>query len=96
MNEKVKHNFLQPDREDGLSLDLTIREAEILMSANDEVRGLADSGALKQLHQRYTSLKSKVEQDYLSIRDQLVNNLQIIEGKENDLYQRLIKDYEDF
>lgn len=96
LNEKVKHNFLQPDREDGLSLDLTIKEAEILMSANDEVRGLAESGALKQLHQRYTSLKNKVEQDYHSIREQLVKNIQIIEGKENELYTRLINDHQGF
>lgn len=40
LNDRIKHDFLRPDRD--LSLDLTIREAEILISANEEVRTFAD------------------------------------------------------
>ena len=39
LGERVKHDFLRPDRE--LTLDLTVREAEILISANEEVRALS-------------------------------------------------------
>lgn len=42
LNQRVKHNFIQPDSE--LSLDLTVKEAEILIIANQEVRELAENG----------------------------------------------------
>ena len=45
---RIKIDFLQPDRD--LSLDLTVREAEILIAANEEVRNLANNGGLKDLH----------------------------------------------
>jgi hypothetical protein len=35
LKEKIKHDFLRPDRE--LALELTIKEAEILISASPEV-----------------------------------------------------------
>jgi hypothetical protein len=44
IDEKIKHNLLNPEQ--GLSLDLSINEAEILMSANNNVRDLADKGEL--------------------------------------------------
>lgn len=69
MTEQIKHDFLRPDKE--LTLDLTIKEAEILMSANHEVRELANSGNLKALHSRYNELKGRVETEYLAVRDQL-------------------------
>lgn len=42
LGQRIKHNFIQPDSE--LSLDLTIKEAEILILANQEVRELAENG----------------------------------------------------
>ena len=44
LNQRIKYDFLKPDRE--LTLDLTIKEAEILIMANEEVQGLAESGKL--------------------------------------------------
>lgn len=41
------------------------------MSANHEVRELANSGNLKALHSRYNELKGRVETEYLAVRDQL-------------------------
>ena len=35
LQSRIKHHYMQPDRE--LSLDLTVREAEILIGANQEV-----------------------------------------------------------
>lgn len=45
MNESIKYDYLRPDRD--LSLDLTVREAEILISASPVVRKLGESGELK-------------------------------------------------
>jgi hypothetical protein len=50
LNDKIKHDFLKPDRD--LTLDLTVREAEILMVANPDVRSLAAKGDLKALHDK--------------------------------------------
>jgi hypothetical protein len=44
LNERIKHDFLRPGKE--LTLDLTVKEAEILMTANEEVRELANKGEL--------------------------------------------------
>ena len=59
LNERIKHDFLRPDKE--LTLDLKINEAEILISANQSIRDLAEKGDLKKLHQNYLQLKDKVE-----------------------------------
>ena len=91
LNTNIKHDFLRPDRE--LTLDLTVNEAEILISANSEVRSLADSGELKQIHQKFNDLSASVHADYLSVRDQLARTLQVIEGKENELWSKLVNDF---
>jgi hypothetical protein len=44
---------MRPDRE--LSLDLTIAEAELLATANEAIRAQAESGALKQVHERFSA-----------------------------------------
>ena len=54
LSERVKHNLLNPEK--GLNLDLTIKEAEILMSANENVRDLADKGELQKIHKKYNDL----------------------------------------
>lgn len=41
------------------------------MSANEEVRELANSGNLKDLHNRFTELRGRVETEYLAVREQL-------------------------
>lgn len=41
-------NMINPEK--GLGLDLTIREAEVLISANKNVRDLADKGDLAKIH----------------------------------------------
>jgi hypothetical protein len=59
LNDKIKHDFLRPDKE--LTLDLTIQEAEILMTANQEIRDLAAKGDLQKIHANYNQYKEKVE-----------------------------------
>jgi hypothetical protein len=67
LKEKIKHDFLRPDRE--LALDLTVREAEILISASPEVHAFADKGDLKSLHEKCKAIADKVEADFLKVRD---------------------------
>lgn len=88
---RIKFDYLQPDRD--LSLDLTVREAEILIAANEEVRTLAENGGLKDLHQRYNDIHGRIETDYFSLRDYFAKTLHVIEGKENQLYDTLIHDF---
>lgn len=91
LNERVKHDFLRPDRE--LTLDLTVQEAEILISANDEVRAFADKGGLKDLHQKFNELTGRVEAEYFNVREHLAKTLQVIENKENELYDQLVSEF---
>lgn len=69
LSSRIRHNFLKPDK--GLSLDLTIKEAEILASANDELKTFAENGDLRQLHERFSIIKDQVETDYLKVRDHI-------------------------
>lgn len=92
LNERIKHDFIRPDRE--LTLDLTIKEAELLASANDSIRAQADSGALKDLHTRFTNAQSRVASEYFTVREQLSKTLQIIESKENEIYTRLVEEFD--
>lgn len=91
LNDRIKHDFLRPDRD--LSLDLTIREAEILISANEEVRTFADQGGLKDLHNRFNDLTGRVESEYFYVREHLAKTLQLIENKENELYEQLTSEF---
>lgn len=47
LNTRIKHNYLDPTK--GLSLDLSCRDAEILISASENVRSIADSGELAKI-----------------------------------------------
>jgi hypothetical protein len=91
LNDRVKHDFMRPDRE--LTLDLTLKEAEILIAANKEVRDLAESGSLKDLHNRYNDIHGKIESNYLAIREHLAKTLQVIEAKENALYEQINEEF---
>jgi len=69
--------------EQGLSLDLSMREAEILMSANKNVRDLADSGELQKIHSKFNKLNERIEVDYDNVRNSIGKVLLQIEEKEN-------------
>lgn len=87
LNERIKHDFLRPDKE--LTLDLSVHEAEILISANSEIREMAEKGDLQKLHANYNRLKDRVEAEYLVVREHIQKILHQIEEKENDLYTQL-------
>lgn len=87
LDERIKHNLIHPER--GLNLDLTIKEAEVLISANSSVKDLADKGELQKIHKKFNDLHAKVEGDYLSVRNHLGKILQQIEMKENEIVHQL-------
>ena len=87
LRDRIKHDFLKPDRE--LTLDLTVREAEILMTANPDVRALAEKGDLKAIHDRLRASEEKVEADFLKVRDLIDRIIQQVEEKENEIYEQL-------
>lgn len=91
LNDRIKHDFLRPDRE--LSLDLLIKEAEVLIAANEDVRALADSGELKRIHATFVEAKNRVETEYFAFREHLAKVLLVVEGKENEIYEKLIKEF---
>jgi hypothetical protein len=69
LRSTIKHDFMKPDKE--LTLDLTLREAEILASASSEIRAMAESGDLKLLHEKFRTLTDKVSSEYLKVRDHI-------------------------
>lgn len=89
LQDRIKHDFLKPDRE--LTLDLSMKEAEILITANPDVRAMAEKGDLKTLHDKCKSIQEKVDADYLKVRDLLDRITQQVEEKENEIYEQLVE-----
>src|SRR5690349_12452899 len=87
INERIKHNFLNPDK--GLDLDLSIKDAEILISANKNVRELADKGDLARINKQCVDLENTIESDYLAVRNHIGKILLQVEEKENELVDKL-------
>lgn len=88
MQQNVKYDYLEGNRE--LNLDLTLKEAEFVYSANDEIKGMADSGDLQKLHQRCHSLDKAVEVGYLKVTDHLERALVQITQTEEEIYQSIL------
>jgi hypothetical protein len=83
LKERVKHNYLNPTQ--GLNLDLTVQDLEVMMSASSKVRGLADSGELEKIYKQCVELENRIEGDYLAVRNHIGKILLQIEEKENAL-----------
>lgn len=83
LNERIKHNYLDPAK--GLSLDILYRDAEILISASQNVRNLAETGELAKVQQKCIELEQRIEGDYLAVRNHIGKILIQIEQKENEL-----------
>jgi hypothetical protein len=69
VDERIKHNFLRPDK--ALSLDLTVGDAELLISANQDVRKLAETGELSKIHTKFEDLQKRIDGDYLATRNNI-------------------------
>lgn len=61
----------------------------MLISANPDVRAMAEKGELKALHDRYSQIEAQVEADYLKTRDLISRIKQSVEDKENEIYDFL-------
>jgi len=48
MGNKIKHDFLEGNRD--VNLDLSVAEASKLYNAGDDIRAMAESGKLQELH----------------------------------------------
>lgn len=67
LKQHVKYDYLKGKRE--LSLDMSIRNAELLFAASDYIRGLADSGELKALHDKTEEVQNQVQTGFLTVMD---------------------------
>jgi hypothetical protein len=74
-------------------LDLTLREAEFLFSANPQVKAMAESGDLQKLHQSISTLSAEVQKGLVSVNDQLDRILQTVKDAESDIYETLNSDH---
>ena len=73
----------------------TLQEAEVLYSASDNIKSLAASGELKEMHDRVENLNVTAHQEYNLIREKLFNILRTTQNKEDDLYEEIMNEYPD-
>ena len=88
MGSRIKFDYLDANRD--VNLDLKVSEAEHLYNANDNIRALAESGKLQDLHSRCNGLASSVETGYIKVMDQLDRTLQQVSEAEHDIYEDLL------
>ncbi len=67
VGKSIKHDYIRGDRE--INLDLTVREAQKLYSADDKLRSMADAGSLQSLHKRCADQSKAVETGYIKVMD---------------------------
>lgn len=58
---------MQGNRE--LNLDLTMKEACHMYSANDNIKSMAQSGELQALHAKYAELQEATSTGYVQVMD---------------------------
>lgn len=87
LKNKISHNYFTGDQT--VPLTATLEEAEVLFAANDSIKSMASSGALKQLHDKYSSLQEESEALYINTRDKIENIIQAVQSKENEIYAGL-------
>lgn len=73
---------------------MSVGEAEVLFSAKDEVKELAASGNLKNLHDQCTQLTEAAESQYIGTKDKLENIVDAINSKEDDIVEGIVEDFE--
>lgn len=62
----------------------TVAEAEVLFSAGDNVKELAESGELRGLHEKVADLSEASERLYISTRDKIENIIKSAQAKEDE------------
>jgi len=93
LRENVKVNYFNGAED--IELDSTsLGEAEVLYSAGDQIKAMAESGQLKTVHDNVSNLKEASETAYITLKDQLMNIINAGHAKEDDLFETLIEDHE--
>jgi hypothetical protein len=78
---KISHNYFTGEQD--IPLTSTLEEIEVLNAANDEVKSMAASGALKQIHDKFASLQEQSEAEYIQTRDKIENIIAAVQSKED-------------
>lgn len=92
MDKSIPHNYFTG--EGTVSMSATLGEAEVMYSANANVKNLASSGSLKDLHNRCSELNETSEQMHKSTKEKLWNIIYASQAKENEIYEDVIENYE--
>lgn len=87
LKTRIQHNHLKP--KEGLHLDLSVKEAEILVSASQSVRKLSESGELAKIHDKFEKVSTGLIEEFQTVRNQIGEILIQIEHKENEVVEQL-------
>lgn len=88
INKKIDQNYFTG--ESSVPMTATLGEVEVLNSAGDAVKSMAQSGGLADIHSRCDTLKEASESQYINLRDRIENVIQTLQTKEDDIYSALI------
>lgn len=92
VDQQIKLNYF--NGENTVSLDTPLGVAEALFNAGDDIKAMAESGQLQELHTRCSSLHEQSEKDYISQKDKIESIIQSIQLKEDELYKQLNEEYD--
>ena len=79
---------------DEVPLTTSLGEAEVLYSAGDKIKAMAESGQLKTVHDNLETLKEASDTQYITLKDQLMNIINAGHAKEDELFESLMEDHE--
>lgn len=91
LRENVKVNYFNGSEEVPLE-STSLGEAEVLYSAGDQIKSMAESGQLKSVHDNVENLKEATETAYITLKDQLMNIINAGHAKEDELFETLIEE----
>lgn len=86
IQDRIKVDFFDPTRE--LTLNMTVKEAEMMMSASPDAVETAEKGDLKTIHENYNSTCQQIEVDFLKTKDLISRITQSMGEKEQAIYDK--------
>ena len=89
----ISHNYVTGEKD--ITLDSTLQEIEVLYNANPEVKAMAETGQLTEIHQKVHNLAESSKSEYKNIRDRLNNIVSAVQSKEDEIYKEAMHDYPD-
>jgi len=73
-------------------LNLSLREACTLASANDDIKKSARNGDLQKLLTKCAEIDNEVQTGYLKVMDALEDLIRQVERAEDEVYEQLVDD----